>query len=141
MSFHSYIDFVHFAVMPEVLLLNRRQGQIRGRETILDCDVIASPHGFSIWRKNGEPISGDTRDYHIRVYEEKEDHKITLSLTILNVSPRDYGDYSCQASNKLGSDSETMVLYGMCGYSMYVCMLPVDHTILNMCTFNKSRPS
>lgn len=104
------------SVMPEVHLLNRRQGQIRGRETILDCDVIASPHGLTIWTKNGAQISGDTRNYHIRVYEEKDIHKVTLSLTILNVAERDFGEYTCQASNKLGSDSETMVLYGK-----YIC--------------------
>ncbi|KAL5005103.1 hypothetical protein ScPMuIL_018559 [Solemya velum] len=97
---------------PEIHLLNRRQGQLRGKETILDCHIIASPQAYSIWKRNGKALSSSGLwRYRTVVYEEKDEHKVTLSLTIMNLENADFGEYTCEAANARGRDRETMVLY------------------------------
>lgn len=42
--------YIILIVPPEVSLINLHQSQSLGKETILQCDVSASPFGVNIWR-------------------------------------------------------------------------------------------
>ncbi|GFR96197.1 opioid-binding protein/cell adhesion molecule homolog [Elysia marginata] len=99
---------VEFA--PEIYLPNKRIGQKRGMETILECTVTAFPHAMSFWQKDGERIATSRPKYRLDVYLEG-DNRLTLSLRLFDIEDSDYGPYTCVASNKIGEDSETMILY------------------------------
>lgn len=96
---------------------------MQGKETILDCHIIASPQAYSTWKRNGRaiPLLDEWR-YRTVVYEEKDQHKVTLSLAIVNLVKSDYGEYTCEAGNARGKDRETMVLYGMLSNVMRIYM-------------------
>lgn len=94
---------------PEVQLRNKRIGQVKGRETILDCRITASPQGVTVWMRDGKELFNSEK-YSIEVFNEGG-HTITLSLRITQIVDSDFGDYTCLASNHLGRDKETMLLY------------------------------
>lgn len=65
----------------------------------------------AVSHRNDERVSTQSQKYRTEAYEE--DHNIiTLSLRIFSIEKQDYGEYTCVASNKLGKDSESMILYG-----------------------------
>lgn len=103
--------FVEFP--PEVRLNNKRIGQFVDKETILDCEIVAYPHGQMYWTKDGVDIDMSRKDkYHVELYSGNEDSKRkTLSLRVKSIKPYDYGAYTCVAKNYLGHDRETMYLY------------------------------
>ena len=102
-------------VKPEVRLSTSRLGQSIGRETILECRVSSSPHAFMVWKKNGTVVPIKTvYKYSTVIYDEDDKHEKTLALHIIDIDKNDYGYYTCEASNRLGSDRETMLLYGKC---------------------------
>ena len=103
-----------FSVPPEVSLPTKRIGQYQHRETILDCEITAYPHGQMYWMKDGMDIDLTSKDkYHVELYSGNEDSKRkTLSLRVKDILMEDYGSYTCVAKNYLGSDRETMILYG-----------------------------
>ncbi|XP_060071220.1 limbic system-associated membrane protein-like isoform X2 [Ylistrum balloti] len=98
---------VEFA--PEIELPNKRIGQEPGRETMLECIITAFPQALSVWKRHGKEIK-DSNKHRLEVYNEG-DHRITLSLRIMDIATSDYGNYSCYASNKLGYDMENMYMY------------------------------
>lgn len=105
------LTFVVFSVQPEVNLINRRISQERGKETILLCEVTAFPQTLSYWRYHGDEVSNSER-LKVDIYSEGKPHTNVLSLRITNISEVDFGEYECYASNKLGQDRESMILYG-----------------------------
>ncbi|KAL8583912.1 hypothetical protein ACOMHN_009665 [Nucella lapillus] len=109
---------IHVAVefAPEIFLPNKRIGQDVGRETILECTVTAFPHAVSMWMRNGEKISTLSQKYRLEIYEEQP-NSITLSLRIFSIERHDYGVYTCVASNPLGEDTESMILYEYSAYT------------------------
>lgn len=60
-------------VPPEVNLINLRQFQSLDKETILQCDVSASPFGVNIWRF-GEREFDQQSGPNYRTDMYKEDH-------------------------------------------------------------------
>jgi neuronal growth regulator 1 len=98
---------VEFA--PEILLPNRRLGQVVGRETILECLITAYPQAINYWEKDGRRINSQGR-YRLEAYDEGNS-RLVLSLRIYDLEPSDYGKYRCVASNALGRDERTMILY------------------------------
>jgi Immunoglobulin domain len=91
-------------------MANRRIGQQRGRETILECAITAYPQAVNYWEKDGRRIVSSMK-HRIEAYDEGE-HTVTLSLRIQINDASDYGEYRCIASNLLGRDNGTMILYG-----------------------------
>ena len=83
-----------------------------GRETILECTVAASPHASILWRKDGKDIPFHIYKYSTVIYDEENRHEKTLALNIIDIEKSDFGRYTCEASNSLGYDKETMLLYG-----------------------------
>ncbi|XP_078314748.1 opioid-binding protein/cell adhesion molecule homolog isoform X5 [Crassostrea virginica] len=94
---------------PEVWLDNRRMGQSRGKETILECKVTAFPQGVTVWRYQGQDLINSDK-YRVEVYQDRG-HMVILSVRIVNLTREDFGQYSCFASNGFGMDEETMTLY------------------------------
>ncbi|XP_046350506.1 lachesin-like isoform X1 [Haliotis rufescens] len=94
---------------PEIRLPNKRIGQALRKETILECIVTAFPQEITIWTREGVQITNSFK-YRVEIYAE-EDHTIILSLRIRDLDYRDFGDYTCKASNRLGQDEERMNLY------------------------------
>jgi len=89
---------------------NRRIGQRTGLETILECVITAFPHAVNYWEKEGRRITSSMK-HRIEAYDEG-DHALTLSLRIHITDDADFGEYRCIASNSLGEDEGSMVLYG-----------------------------
>ncbi|XP_071118600.1 limbic system-associated membrane protein-like isoform X2 [Haliotis cracherodii] len=94
---------------PEIRLPNKKIGQSRGKETILECIVQAYPIGVTEWKRNGKKIDQSWK-YRSEVYEDDR-ITITLSLRIMDIGVEDYGIYTCEAENLLGGDAEEMQLY------------------------------
>ncbi|GFS17548.1 opioid-binding protein/cell adhesion molecule [Elysia marginata] len=101
---------VHVLFPPEVTLPNKRISQSLSKPTILECIITAYPHNFNMWRHNGKDIGRDQKRYTIELYKDG-DTQVTLTLRINSITPEDYGTYECVASNLLGKDSESMILY------------------------------
>ncbi|KAK3610192.1 hypothetical protein CHS0354_038830 [Potamilus streckersoni] len=103
--------FVEFP--PEIVLPTLRIGQYRGRETILDCEITAYPHGVMYWMKDGIVLNFVNEEkYRIELYSGNDDsERKTLSLRVNNITKGDYGEYTCFAKNYLGQDQESMILY------------------------------
>jgi Immunoglobulin I-set domain len=99
------------SVAPEISMPNRRLGQAKGRETILECIITAFPHAVNYWEKDGRRISSSAK-HRIEAYDDGE-HTIVLSLRIHDIDQSDYGEYKCVASNPLGQDQQVMYLYGI----------------------------
>ncbi|KAH9519065.1 hypothetical protein Btru_009031 [Bulinus truncatus] len=97
---------VQFA--PVVTLATHKMGQPKGNGTVLACEVVANPHGVSLWTRNGKGLTKST-NHDVEFFDEK--NKIILNLKIHNVQEADYGEYECYAENFLGSDSEIMILH------------------------------
>ncbi|XP_052796544.1 protein amalgam-like isoform X1 [Mya arenaria] len=95
---------------PEVRLTVRRLGQAIGRETLLECKVAASPHATIQWTHNGTTLPLHLFKYVTNLYNDGV-HEKTLTLNIIDIQQEDFGQYTCHASNGLGQDSETMLLY------------------------------
>ncbi|XP_062611769.1 protein amalgam-like [Saccostrea cucullata] len=105
---HTIKVDVHFP--PEVSLINDRQSQRVGRETILQCDVSASPLGVNVWKFGDREFDQQSgRNYRTEMYREDK-MRVTLSLRILNIGEEDYGKYTCEAHNKYGRSERSMYL-------------------------------
>ena len=95
---------------PVVKLLNTRLGQVVGKETMLECSVTSYPRAKVDWIKNGVKIEHSYK-YRLELFPGEYD-TVSLTLLIYYVNAHDYGDYTCEARNRMGIDRATMVLYG-----------------------------
>lgn len=95
---------------PEVSLPTKSIGHSIGKETILQCKVSASPQESIFWTKNGSLIPLHMYKYWTELYDDGQREK-TLNLNIIDIDRDDFGYYTCHASNYLGEDRETMLLY------------------------------
>ena len=102
-------------VPPQVTFRTKRIGQSQGKETVLECLVAANPQSVTVWKKNGDPVSGQSpstiQKYRTNVYTE-DTYTLALNLAIINLNWEAFGNYTCEAQNMLGVDRETMTLYG-----------------------------
>lgn len=102
-------------VPPEVTFKTpRRISQALGKEVMLECFVAAFPQGVSTWNKDGKPVGeGMEHRWKYRTEIYREDHfTYAIYLRIINLETYDFGMYSCEASNALGTDTESILLSG-----------------------------
>lgn len=104
-----------FPVPPEVSFrMPHRVSQAIGKEVMFECFVAAFPHGVGQWTKDGKPVTlginhswrYKTEMYKVNVYT------FVITLRIINVEDFDFGTYTCEASNNLGVDSDTILFFG-----------------------------
>lgn len=108
----NFCKHIFFVVKPEIVLTNKRIGQYKGKETILECVVSAYPQANTVWRRNGEDIVTNNWKYRVDIYKDEGEYQLTLSLRIKFLNEKDFGAYTCYAKNELGTDQEDMILYG-----------------------------
>lgn len=103
MNDHAYDTSLEGVVERNTLTRAGRYGHAVFARLTLCCD------------RNGEKVSSLSQKYRLEIYDEDR-NTITLSLRIFSIERHDYGTYTCVASNTLGEDSESMVLYGESGF-------------------------
>ncbi|XP_062574505.1 protein amalgam-like, partial [Saccostrea cucullata] len=104
---------VHF--QPEVQVLNKKQKQDLGKETILQCEISASPQAIVNWRKGEDVFTANSFHRITSEIYEKDIYTTILLLRIQNLTWNDFGEYVCEASNILGRDLERMQLFPING--------------------------
>ncbi|GFR58095.1 opioid-binding protein/cell adhesion molecule [Elysia marginata] len=104
---HSFKITIQYA--PEVHLPNTRLGQYLGKDTILECEVNASPLGTVLWKHNGRPMANSLTS-EVNLYNKLDD-SVILSLRLQQIKREDYGVYECYADNILGTTRQSMTLY------------------------------
>ncbi|XP_045197573.2 limbic system-associated membrane protein-like [Mercenaria mercenaria] len=102
---------------PAVTVLAKGIGQSRGRETILDCKIVANPRADMYWLKDNATLEFfDKKKYQVEEYAAWADRNYTtLSLRLPNLQKDQLGEYTCVANNTLGKDFDTVVLYDYSG--------------------------
>ena len=102
-------DFVSFAVPPIIIDGPSEMKKLSGENVTFTCTVQAEPVHSLQWLFNGEIVQPSTTHIITTIGESQE------SLTIVNISLADAGDYSCFAENVHGnsSASETLLVQGI----------------------------
>ncbi|XP_053415690.1 hemicentin-2 [Nycticebus coucang] len=86
---------------PQVRIHTRSQRFSQGVEVKVSCSASGYPMPHISWIRDGHALQEDSR---IRVDAQG-------TLVIQGVAPEDAGNYSCQATNEVGTDQETVTLY------------------------------
>ncbi|XP_030067160.1 igLON family member 5 isoform X2 [Microcaecilia unicolor] len=76
-----------------------------GKKALLRCDAMAVPPAEFEWFKDDKRLTGGIEGFKI---QNKETRSI---LVFSNVTAQHYGNYTCIASNKLGTSNASMRLY------------------------------
>ncbi|XP_053970098.1 protein amalgam [Anastrepha ludens] len=85
---------------PQIAVLRPKVAQVLGHNAELECSVQGYPAPAVFWFRNGTKLYSESQ---IQVSTTASSYETTTSvLRITNVSEMDYGDYYCNASNKLG---------------------------------------
>ncbi|XP_055890365.1 limbic system-associated membrane protein-like isoform X2 [Biomphalaria glabrata] len=96
---------------PEIYLPNSELGHDVGKETVLECSITANPQATAYWKRNGTELKTTSGKFRIEPYTDDGAQTMILSLRIMVIDKEDFGIYSCEASNKLGSAAEQMTFY------------------------------
>ncbi|KAM3923347.1 opioid-binding protein/cell adhesion molecule homolog isoform 1-T1 [Leptodactylus fuscus] len=91
---------------PPYISDTRNTGASVGQKGTLRCSALAVPLAEFQWYKEDTRLSNGLEGVRI---ENKDQMSI---LTFFNVSEKDYGNYTCVASNKLGNSNASVILYG-----------------------------
>ncbi|KAG8434734.1 hypothetical protein GDO86_012909, partial [Hymenochirus boettgeri] len=91
---------------PPYISDTRNTGASLGQKGILRCAASAVPLAEFQWYKEDTRLASGLDGIRI----ENKDHMSLL--TFFNVSEKDYGNYTCVASNKLGNSNASVILYG-----------------------------
>jgi len=98
---------VEFA--PVVTVERTRYGQALQYPMDLQCHVEAFPSPSIVWLKNGERLS-DNQHYKISIFATADEFTDSV-LRIVAIEKKQYGNYTCQAINKLGADDHEINLF------------------------------
>lgn len=75
------------------------------------CQVEAYPEPSILWLVNQHQIFDNQRDHFITTYGSESGY-LETKLRVAEIESDDYGVYTCQAINKLGSDKKMISLDG-----------------------------
>ncbi|XP_062558913.1 MAM domain-containing glycosylphosphatidylinositol anchor protein 1-like [Armigeres subalbatus] len=93
--------------VPEIEIEQQTVHSGVGHEAQLTCIVHAEPMANVVWLKEMTEVDTSTKHHSQQAHGNKH------SLIIRNVSRFDFGNYTCQASNLLGTDRGTLHLNGL----------------------------
>ncbi|XP_053405323.1 opioid-binding protein/cell adhesion molecule homolog isoform X2 [Mercenaria mercenaria] len=92
---------------PEIVLPTKRMGQYIGRDTMLEYQIAANPDAITYWKKVDTNTTFQSQEiFQISTF------RVSVVLTIKDVLPEDFGEYTCYAENEFGQDQKSMFLYG-----------------------------
>ncbi|ETN69439.1 immunoglobulin I-set domain protein, partial [Necator americanus] len=86
----------HFA--PKFIELLANRSVFENEEIVLECSVTGKPTPTITWYKDGLKLMFENRMLHYT------DRKGITRLNIMKATPRDSGEYTCEAANPLGKD-------------------------------------
>ncbi|KAJ1175113.1 hypothetical protein NDU88_000404 [Pleurodeles waltl] len=91
---------------PPYISVVKNTGASVGQKGILRCEASAVPLAEFQWYKEETRLDSGLDGVRI------ESKGPMSMLTFFNVSEKDYGNYTCMASNKLGNTNASVILYG-----------------------------
>ncbi|KAF6278241.1 opioid binding protein/cell adhesion molecule like [Rhinolophus ferrumequinum] len=93
---------------PPYISKAKNTGVSVGQKGILSCEASAVPTAEFQWFKEDTRLATGLDGVRI------ENKGRISTLTFFNVSEKDYGNYTCVATNKLGNTNASITLYGEC---------------------------
>jgi len=100
---------VEIEFLPHVSIERPRYGQALQYNAILQCHIESFPSPSIEWFKDGVLLT-DNQHYEISIFATSEEFSDT-SLKVKRIEKKQYGDYLCKATNKLGSDFKRIELF------------------------------
>ncbi|XP_078195995.1 opioid-binding protein/cell adhesion molecule isoform X15 [Callithrix jacchus] len=91
---------------PPYISKAKNTGVSVGQKGILSCEASAVPMAEFQWFKEDTRLASGLDGVRI------ENKGRMSTLTFFNVSEKDYGNYTCVATNKLGNTNASITLYG-----------------------------
>ncbi|XP_064490519.1 opioid-binding protein/cell adhesion molecule isoform X5 [Pseudopipra pipra] len=91
---------------PPYISSAKNTGASVGQKGILQCEASAVPVAEFQWFKEDTRLANGLDGVRI------ESKGRLSTLTFFNVSEKDYGNYTCVATNKLGNTNASIILYG-----------------------------
>ncbi|OBS82019.1 hypothetical protein A6R68_23991, partial [Neotoma lepida] len=104
---------------PPYISKAKNTGVSVGQKGILSCEASAVPMAEFQWFKEDTRLATGLDGVRI------ENKGRISTLTFFNVSEKDYGNYTCVATNKLGNTNASITLYGECRKPAYGGLGPV----------------
>lgn len=100
---------VEIEFTPYVSIERPRYGQALQYNAILQCHIESFPSPSIEWFKDGQLLT-DNQHYEISIFATSEEFSDT-SLKVRRIEKKQYGEYQCKATNKLGSDFKSIELF------------------------------
>lgn len=100
---------VEIEFIPHVSIERPRYGQALQYNAILQCHIESFPSPSIEWFKDGVLLT-DNQHYEISIFATSEEFSDT-SLKVRRIEKKQYGQYLCKATNKLGSDYKSIELF------------------------------
>ncbi|XP_076373755.1 lachesin-like [Tachypleus tridentatus] len=97
---------VEFA--PVITIDRKYYGQALQYDMDLQCHIEAFPSPSVIWMKDGVQLNNN-QHYHISLFSTADEFTDS-TLRVITVEKKQYGNYTCKAMNKLGSDEKNIEL-------------------------------
>ncbi|XP_037955276.1 protein amalgam-like [Teleopsis dalmanni] len=94
---------------PQIAVQRPKVAQVLSHVAELECNVQGYPAPAVVWFRNGVKLQTDSRH---QIANTASSHETTTSvLRIASVSDDDFGDYFCNATNKLGHADARLHLF------------------------------
>ncbi|KAI1291772.1 Lachesin [Halotydeus destructor] len=100
---------VELEFLPFVTAERARYGQALQHDAILTCHIESFPSPSVAWYKDGVALN-DNQYYEISIFATSEEFMDT-SLKVKRIISKQYGKYTCRATNKLGTDFKEIELF------------------------------
>jgi neuronal growth regulator 1 len=94
---------------PTITTFRPRVGQALNYDVDLECHIEAYPPAQIIWVKDEIIITNN--QHHSVTHFSSTDESTDSTLRVITVEQRQYGEYKCKASNKLGYAEARVELY------------------------------
>jgi len=96
---------------PHIKIPRKRLGQALQFDMDLECKILAYPPPAIRWFREGtsEPITNN-QHYQISHFAHDDEYVDTI-LRVITIEKKQYGNYTCQAENRLGSQNGKVELF------------------------------
>lgn len=106
---------------PKISVPRPKVAQALDYDILLECTIEAHPAPSVVWVRNGEVLyNGD--DYKIS-HLASADGVTNSALMIESIEADRYGDYYCEANNKMGKAQARINVFGECSKTMRILYL------------------